>query len=549
MSDYDDLFYEYMKRSDKLKNSSSSNTDTAPVSADQKASTVISSYDKSFGTKKTKPSTKKAKGIVKENSNVSKLFSFNKRSDNKAARKKNYYSDTVKNLKLDENSENSITKTKKPEYVKGSVSFNSAQRQYLRSDSTPIEHTYYESDEKPSDFTSISKDEYRKKYEHSSNRYSLKDIHHSKKTKTADTVQTGFFDRFRRPLIFFTVVIVASAILSAWGISCVNDVLAINRDGDKTITVTIDKKVDTNDVLDILKDKKLIKNKLFCKIFCKFRNFSDDYETGVFYLTDNMGVESMLMALKNTATTEEAVKITFPEGYTVMEMATKLEANDVCSVKNFVDTLENFDFTEFDFITDDLMNDSKRLCYLEGYLFPSTYEFYVGESPSSVIKKMLKDGFQAHISSEDKLKAKALGLSLDEVVILASIVQKEAGNSKQMADIASVLLNRLNDSATFPNLDCDSTTDFLNGELAEYLKIVPNKGTVDYFSLYYNTNSSACTGLPAGAICNPGYDAIYAVLNPNKTDYYFFCHDKDGEIYLASTLSEHERNLATAGLS
>ena len=123
---------------------------------------------------------------------------------------------------------------------------------------------------------------------------------------------------------------------------------------------------------------------------------------------------------------------------------------------------------------------------------------------------------------------------------MASIRQREAANSEQMADIASVLLNRLNDSGTFPRLECDSTTDFLNKDVKEFLKIYPDKGTIDYYALYYNTYNNSFEGLPAGAICNPGNDAIKAVLNMTPSQYYYFCHDSDGDIHLATTLSEFE---------
>ena len=143
-------------------------------------------------------------------------------------------------------------------------------------------------------------------------------------------------------------------------------------------------------------------------------------------------------------------------------------------------------------------------------------------------------------ANEFKTKAEALGYTTDEVITFASIIQREAANSEQMDDIASVLYNRLNNSGTFPRLECDSTTDFLNKDVKAFLKLYPDKGTIDYFALYYNTYNNSFDGLPAGAICNASTDAVEAVLNVESSPYYYFFHDSSSEIHLATTLYEFE---------
>lgn len=387
-------------------------------------------------------------------------------------------------------------------------------------------------------FVEATKDDYRRKYERSSKERS----HNSKNVpkNTAKKVKnTALAAGFKRTFIFLIVVIAASVLLSLVAISCVNDVLAINRHSEKAVTITIDKQVDTDDVIKMLKDKGLIKNPLFCKLFAKFKGYSDNYETGVFYLKEDMGIEGMILALKATSQTDETISINFPEGFSIIDIANKLEANEVCKAKNFIDTLENFNF-DYEFLPASLKADKTKYQYLEGYLFPATYEFYIGESPSNVIKKML-DAFQENIYTDEfKAKSQSLGMSADEIVTLASIIQREAANKEQMLKIANVLNNRLHNQDTFPRLECDSTTDFLNKDVKEYLKLNTDKGTIDYFALYYNTYNNSFAGLPAGAICNPGADAVKAVLNMTSSQYYYFCHDSSGEIHLATTLSEFE---------
>ena len=397
------------------------------------------------------------------------------------------------------------------------------------------------------DFANATKDDYRRKYERMANERS-----HKSKTKTVATKAVSKVSNtkdkakhtvatagLKKTLIFLICVIVAATAASLVSISCVNDLLAINRHSDKAVTLTIDKQVDTKTVIKLLKKNDLIKNELFCNLFAKFRGYTDNYETGVFYLKKDMGLEGMILALKATNQSEETISINFPEGFSIIDIANKLEANEVCKAKNFIDTLENYNF-DYDFLPKGLKADKRKYQFMEGYLFPATYEFYIGESPSNVIKKML-DAFKENIYTDDfKKKAENLGMTTDEIITMASIIQREAANSEQMPDIASVIYNRLHDSSTFPRLECDSTTDFLNKDVKEFLKIYPDKGTIDYFALYYNTYNNSFDGLPAGAICNPGADAVKSVLNVSESQYYYFCHDSDGDIHLATTLSEFE---------
>lgn len=386
-------------------------------------------------------------------------------------------------------------------------------------------------------YVDATKDDYRKKYERLA-----KERSHNKpfaKKSTEKKEKRVGRTSFKNVLIFIICVLAASTVLSLVSISCVDDVLAINRHSDKAITITIDKQVNTKEVIKMLKKNDLIKNEIFCNLFAKFKGYSNNYETGVFYLKKDMGLEGMILALKATSQTEETITITFPEGYSVIDIANKLEANEVCKAKNFIDTLENYTF-DYEFLPASLKADKRKYQYLEGYLFPSTYEFYIGESPSNVIKKML-DAFATTVYTDEfKSKADSLGMKTDEIITLASIIQREAANKEQMSQIASVLYNRLNDSDVFPRLECDSTTDFLSSDVKDYLKLYPDKGTIDYFALYYNTYNNSFSGLPAGAICNPGSDAINAVLNMQSSQYYYFCHDSSGEIHLAITLSEFE---------
>lgn len=245
---------------------------------------------------------------------------------------------------------------------------------------------------------------------------------------------------------------------------------------------------------------------------------------------------------KTTAETKPlTVTLTFPEGYTALEIAGKLEENGVCSEKDFMEAVKNSAYAQKFGFLDGMKNTDERAFLLEGYVFPDTYEFYTDESAESVLARFLRNT-QSKITEEMKEKAKKLGYSMDEIITLASIIQSEAGIVNEMGKVSSVLHNRL-ESADYGMLQCDVTINYVNENILTSPYI---KGDKTRFSEYYNTYKKG--GLPVGAICNPGADAINAALEPEKTDYFFFVTDKDWNYYYASTYEEHLNNCKICGI-
>ena len=354
---------------------------------------------------------------------------------------------------------------------------------------------------------------------------------------------SGFFKspKFLRPVICVGVAAFVSLILCIYGVGCINDVLALNKD-ETAVEITVQQGMTDDDVLDILHDNGLIKNKFFCKLFLSVFDQDGDYISGGYTLSPSMGVEKMIATMKSDYTNAETITLTFPEGYTIDQIAEKLEANEVCTATSFINTLQNVDFSaEYDFIKA-IPDKDKRFRTLEGYIYPDTYEFYVGENASSVVRRFL-DNFENRWTEEYQAQADAMGLTVDEVVIMASILQKEAANSGQMPTIAGILYNRLDRPNAFPLLQCDSTEDYLLDTIKPGLS-----SSVEDTQLYiqyrdtYDTYSEACKGLPIGAIANPGDAAINAALFPDDTSYLYFRHDKKGNIYYANSFSEHQAN-------
>lgn len=248
---------------------------------------------------------------------------------------------------------------------------------------------------------------------------------------------------------------------------------------------------------------------------------------------------------------ETTVKVTFPEGFTLLQIAERLEENGVCKKDDFLSICnESYEGIETG-------NSGERIFLLEGYVFPDTYEFYKNSDPKAVLKKFI-DNYNNKITPEMEKKAEELGMTMDEVIILASIIQKECDcDVTECANVSSVFHNRLN-NPSFPKLESDVTTFYIKYVLADYLGYKKDadgnplplteqseeiKHYIDIYSTYY------CKGLPVGPICNPGLKAINAALNPSETDYYYFLTDPTGvDFYYASTIAQHQENGKTAGL-
>lgn len=346
-----------------------------------------------------------------------------------------------------------------------------------------------------------------------------------------------FFVKNKATWIVIAVCVVFSIFISTYTISCLNDVFAINRNSERVETINIPAEANTKTVLKILQDNNLIEHRHFCALVAKVMKFRDDnYLTGVYYVSASMGMEKMLLTFKEPASTGETVTLTFPEGFTVDQILERLEKYGVCSAALLNQTMREIDFSsEFAFIREE-DNKEARYHMLEGYLYPDTYEFYLGESPSSVLRKFLNN-FKAKWTDKYAEQAQKLNMSVDDIITLASIIQKEAYGAEQSPLVSSVLHNRLNNSGLYPSLQCDSTTEYVN----EYIQPnVKDAATLSKFTALYSTYR--CEGLPVGAICNPGDEAIQAALYPESTGYYFFAHDVNKKLYLARNDSERRAN-------
>ncbi len=247
-------------------------------------------------------------------------------------------------------------------------------------------------------------------------------------------------------------------------------------------------------------------------------------------------IEETTKAQSEESTGKRTVTLSFAEGRSLTEIFEILDEYEVADFDELMETAATYDYSYYPLVAK-IPSDPNRCFKLEGYLYPSTYEFYTNSKPQDAIGKFLRGG-KANITDQMAAQASALGYTMDEVLTVASIVEKEGGKSSEVAKIAAVIYNRLEAGM---KLQMDSTIYYIERHVKPYLT-----GDINRYNSHYNTYK--CSALPAGPICNPGLKTINAALNPADVDYLYFCHDENANYYYAETYEEHLENLELAGI-
>lgn len=368
---------------------------------------------------------------------------------------------------------------------------------------------------------------------------------------------------------FLSVAIIGvSAYISSYIVTFALDLTGIATN-DFRLDIDIPSGANVETVAAILQENNIIQSAKFFKFFADFTHKSDNFQSGTYTLSSTMSYMTIFSTLQNTDFDYKTVTIRIVEGMTASEIGKLLEENKVCYAEDFEQYYKNIQ-NNYDF-EKRVTEKSSKFNQLEGYLFPDTYEFYAAldvpelkyeteeekkESEDAQRKEELKNAetaakkmYQNFNEKMTKQMYKQMGemnMTLDETVTLASMVQKEAASTEDMYYVASVFLNRIRNSEAYPNLQSDVTVLYVENEIKPYIDASSSR-----YNRYANAyNTYVCDGIPAGPICNPGLDAINAVLNAASTDYYYFCANKEtGEVYYATTQEQHEENLVLAGLA
>lgn len=379
---------------------------------------------------------------------------------------------------------------------------------------------------------------------------------------------------FGLPHLLVTIIWVA--IIALIGITigrmvwlCASDVLALGQD-PIVATITIEADDDMDDIADKLKDAGLIRYPGLFKIYAKLTDAHEKIKPGTYYVNQNaagvpsdqpivydyMSLVSVLTPSKPKQNVVSGLRI--PEGYTCAQIFQLLEDKGVCTVAeleayvasidpNNPDTALNYWFLEG-------VQWGDRYS-LEGYLFPNTYDFYENDKPERVLGKMLS-AFNANFTDRmkellDKLNDRMVKEMMDkgysraeaekrkytirEVVIIASLIEKESANNLESFRISSVIYNRLTNPNVYPKLEIDATVIYALGGKTDL--------TAEDLRIDHPFNTYMYEGLPPGAICSPSQNSLAAALNPEVTevDYYFYVLNPfTGKHYFSETRRQHE---------
>lgn len=348
--------------------------------------------------------------------------------------------------------------------------------------------------------------------------------------------------------VWLAIILAFGVFLGTWLWQGASDVLAFGRE-EKVVTITITESDDLESVIDKLHSSGLINEPMWFRWYAKITDVMEDIGTGTFELNTLYDYRALVAHMSSNSAARVTVKVRIPEGYTCAQTFALLEEKGVCSVADLEAAVVGGSINDYWFL-EGLSLDSKYA--LEGYLFPDTYEFYVGDDATRVLNALLanfKDRFtdimQAKLEVLNETLAEMMrknGMSeayiedheftIREIVIIASMIEKETAGASESYTISSVIYNRLTNPTEHPYLNIDAALVYITGnsQLTEDDKA---------FDSPYNTY--LYPGLIPGPICNPSRASLDAALDPAATDYYFYAYNPATFAHhFSKTYAEHQ---------
>ena len=319
------------------------------------------------------------------------------------------------------------------------------------------------------------------------------------------------------------------------------------------VTVSIQQGSGVAAIANKLKEAGVIRSAYLFRWYVGEKGAAAKLQYGDFALTTGSSYDALISTLSQYAKAE-TVRVTIPEGTTAIAIAQKMEAAGLCTAEEFLKEANEGDFSTYTFwqyVPED-KDAPNRFMKCEGYLFPETYEFLKDDTVHNYVATFYAQ-FDAQFTAEMYTALKEQGMTLPELVTLASFVQEEAGNS-QDSNVAQVFRNRLAEGSPYPRLQSNTSSHIQSDADNNYLWnwVAPYYGGWDDIpeNILAAYDTYSCTGLPAGPISNPGLAAIKAALEPQPDeeakDAYFFVTDLKGNYYYAHTLAEHNANCKAA---
>ena len=326
--------------------------------------------------------------------------------------------------------------------------------------------------------------------------------------------------------------------------------LAFGRE-EQIISVTIEETDTLDDIGQKLKEAGLIRYPELFKAYATLTDAREDISAGTFNLNTIYDYMALVNHMASHSSSREVVKVTIPEGYNCEQMFKLLEEKGVCKADYLSEYAAFGELDSYWFLEG--VERGTPNC-LEGFLFPDTYQFYLGESAANVLEKLL-DGFDYRFSEDHRAAIDTLNVKLSammkangyddayiatqhydvrEVLIVASLIEEETANSDESYKIASVIYNRLTNQKEHPFLNIDATLMYVLG----------HKDSLTAEDLAYDSpyNTNINKGLIPGPITNPGLNSINAALNPDSTNYHYYVLDTKSEVrehHFSETYEDH----------
>lgn len=341
--------------------------------------------------------------------------------------------------------------------------------------------------------------------------------------------------RKKKPLIGILVLILLFVVMVAGGIGAYNYMLTPVSNDTTTQLVEIPEGSNVKSIGTILKENGLIRNTMVFQSYAsRHSRGTGGLQAGEYELSPSMSVEEIYMKLVNGETFDGSIAVVIPEGRNAEEIGQILEQNGICSAADF--NTEVHDLAKYKAIypiLSGIPDNAER--FLEGYLYPDTYNLEPGASAEQVVHTML-DRFMEVYNTEFASQVEASGHTMDDIIIMASLVELETKLAEDKPLAASVFYNRI--AANMP-LQSDITVDYALGEKHDVL-------TTEQTQIDSPYNTYINLGLPIGPICSPGHASIEAAINPADTNYLYFVADMStGKLYFNETLEGHNQDVQT----
>ncbi|AGL48446.1 endolytic transglycosylase MltG [Streptococcus suis] len=357
--------------------------------------------------------------------------------------------------------------------------------------------------------------------------------------------------------VIMSIIVVAVLVTGLTGYMWVKSSLEpVNTKATEAIQVEIPEGSSTLEIGKILVDNKLIKNATIFNYYSKIKSYNN-FQSGFYNLKQNMSVDDIAKALQEsgtpTAQKEAAGKILIVEGYTLTQIAQAITDNTKTEDKNdktpftteqFMATVTNQDFINRMVATYPKLfaslpaADSGVIYQLEGYLFPAVYEYSDETTIEELVEQMIAAMDNRLQPYYETIAAK--NLTVNEVLTLASLVEKEGSTDEDRRNIASVFFNRLN--AAMP-LQSNIAILYAQGKLGQETTLAEDAAIDTSIESPYNIYWTP--GLMPGPVDSPSLSAIEAVINANTTDYLYFVADvTTGSVYFTNNIDEHNQNVA-----